>query len=108
MDGVTGELEVLHSEIFYDAGGSRNPATDIGQVEGAFVQGLGAFVQGLGNILTEECQYDFSTGRKVCGLDGEVQKDVEYQTGRLKQRSIMEYAIPSHRSIPRRMVSFAL
>jgi xanthine dehydrogenase molybdopterin-binding subunit B len=101
VDGVTGELDVLRSEIFYDAGGSRNPATDIGQVEGAFVQGLG-------NILTEECQYDFSTGRKVCGLEGRVQKDVKYQTGRLQQRSIMEYAIPSHRSIPRKMVSFAL
>jgi xanthine dehydrogenase molybdopterin-binding subunit B len=96
VDGVSGEIDVLRTELFYDAGGSRNPAIDIGQVEGAYVQGLG-------NIMTEECEYDFDTGREELGLVSLPKKKKEYQTGRLEQRSIMEYAIPSHRSIPRTM-----
>lgn len=40
---LTGELEVLRSDILFDCGVSLNPAVDLGQVEGAFVQGLGYF-----------------------------------------------------------------
>jgi xanthine dehydrogenase/oxidase len=41
VDILTGETKILSSDVMYDAGWSMNPAIDIGQVEGAFVQGLG-------------------------------------------------------------------
>jgi tRNA(Arg) A34 adenosine deaminase TadA len=41
VDCLTGELDVISCDILYDAGVSLNPAIDIGQVEGGFVQGLG-------------------------------------------------------------------
>lgn len=43
IDVLTGELEVLRSDILFDCGVSLNPAVDLGQVEGAFIQGLGYF-----------------------------------------------------------------
>ena len=41
IDTLTGESKVLGIDVLYDAGKSINPAIDIGQVEGGFVQGMG-------------------------------------------------------------------
>jgi hypothetical protein len=41
VDTLTGEWKLLRADILHDAGKSLNPAVDIGQVEGAFIQGMG-------------------------------------------------------------------
>ncbi|KAL1193715.1 Indole-3-acetaldehyde oxidase [Cardamine amara subsp. amara] len=44
VDLVTGQTTVLQTDILYDCGKSLNPAIDLGQIEGSFVQGLGFFM----------------------------------------------------------------
>jgi len=41
IDTLTGEWKLLRADLLHDAGKSLNPAIDIGQVEGAFIQGMG-------------------------------------------------------------------
>ncbi len=51
VDTLTGENRMLQADILHDAGASLNPALDIGQVEGGFVQGAGW-------LTTEELVWD--------------------------------------------------
>ncbi|WP_417210631.1 xanthine dehydrogenase molybdopterin binding subunit [Antarctobacter sp.] len=51
VDTLTGEYRMLRTDILHDAGKSLNPAIDIGQVEGGFVQGAGW-------LTTEELVWD--------------------------------------------------
>ena len=51
IDTLTGENRILRTDILHDAGASLNPALDIGQVEGAYVQGAGW-------LTTEELVWD--------------------------------------------------
>ncbi|MEY8840161.1 molybdopterin cofactor-binding domain-containing protein, partial [Cribrihabitans sp. XS_ASV171] len=48
---LTGENRILRADILHDAGASLNPAIDIGQVEGGYVQGAGW-------LTTEELVWD--------------------------------------------------
>lgn len=41
IDTLSGEWKLLRADVLHDAGRSLNPAIDIGQVEGAFIQGMG-------------------------------------------------------------------
>ena len=56
VDTLTGEWKLLRADILQDAGRSLNPAIDIGQVEGAFIQGMGW-------LTTEELVWHPTTGR---------------------------------------------
>jgi xanthine dehydrogenase large subunit len=51
IDTMTGENRVTRIDILHDVGRSLNPAIDIGQIEGGFVQGMGW-------LTTEELVYD--------------------------------------------------
>ncbi|GAB1581327.1 xanthine dehydrogenase molybdopterin binding subunit [Phyllobacterium phragmitis] len=41
VDTLTGETRCLRADILQDVGSPLNPAIDLGQIEGAFVQGMG-------------------------------------------------------------------
>lgn len=68
LDTLTGEYSVDRVDILHDVGHSLNPAIDIGQIEGGFIQGMGW-------LTTEELKWD--------------------DTGRLLSNSPMNYKIPS-------------
>jgi xanthine dehydrogenase large subunit len=41
VDTLTGEWKLSRTDLLHDVGRSLNPALDIGQIEGAFIQGMG-------------------------------------------------------------------
>lgn len=41
VDTLTGEFKLLRTDLLHDAGNSINSAIDVGQIEGAFIQGMG-------------------------------------------------------------------
>ena len=51
IDTLTGENRILRTDILHDAGAPLNPAIDIGQIEGGYVQGAGW-------LTTEELVWD--------------------------------------------------
>ncbi|WP_294962469.1 molybdopterin cofactor-binding domain-containing protein [uncultured Flavobacterium sp.] len=83
VDILTGEVKIISSDIIYDMGWSLNPAIDIGQIEGAFVQGIGY-------LLTEKL---------VSETKGPDQ-------GRLNSTNTWRYKIPAITTIPLEMNTF--
>jgi xanthine dehydrogenase large subunit len=51
IDTLTGEMKVLRADILHDVGRSLNPAIDLGQIEGGYIQGMGW-------LTTEELVFD--------------------------------------------------
>ncbi|WP_397475448.1 xanthine dehydrogenase molybdopterin binding subunit [Pusillimonas sp.] len=58
IDTLTGENRLLRTDILYDAGRPINPAVDLGQIEGGFIQGVGW-------LTTEELWWDESGALKT-------------------------------------------
>jgi len=56
LDTLTGEWKLLRADVLHDVGRSINPALDIGQIEGGFIQGMGW-------LTTEELWWHPQTGR---------------------------------------------
>jgi xanthine dehydrogenase/oxidase len=83
IDVLTGEVKILSSDIVYDMGWSMNPALDIGQVEGAFVQGIGY-------LLTEKLVFEPGGEEK----------------GRLNTTNTWRYKIPAVTTIPLQMNTY--
>jgi xanthine dehydrogenase large subunit len=73
IDTLTGESRVLRADLVQDCGASLNPAIDLGQIEGAFVQGQGW-------LTCEELWWD--------------------KQGRLKTAGPSTYKIPGSRDAP--------
>jgi xanthine dehydrogenase large subunit len=73
IDTLTGEMRVLRAELLQDCGKSLNPSIDLGQIEGAFVQGMGW-------LTSEELWWD--------------------EQGRLKTHGPSTYKIPGSRDVP--------
>jgi xanthine dehydrogenase large subunit len=73
IDTLTGEMRVLRAELLQDCGQPLNPAIDLGQIEGAFVQGMGW-------LTSEELWWD--------------------DNGRLRTHGPSTYKIPGSRDVP--------
>ncbi|WP_417767617.1 xanthine dehydrogenase molybdopterin binding subunit [Stappia sp.] len=73
IDTMTGEMRVDRVDILHDVGHSLNPAIDIGQIEGGFVQGMGW-------LTTEELVWD--------------------DAGRLRTHAPSTYKIPTASDVP--------
>ncbi|KAJ8719483.1 hypothetical protein PYW08_011658 [Mythimna loreyi] len=56
LDVITGQFQIVRADILEDVGVSANPKLDVGQVQGAYVQGIGYFT-------CEKLIYDKETGK---------------------------------------------
>ncbi|MTH97141.1 xanthine dehydrogenase molybdopterin binding subunit [Roseibium sp. RKSG952] len=73
IDTMTGEMVVNRTDILHDVGRSLNPAIDLGQIEGGFIQGMGW-------LTTEELVWD--------------------DQGRLRTHAPSTYKIPTASDLP--------
>ncbi len=73
VDTLTGEYRLLRVDLLHDVGRSLNPAVDLGQIEGGFIQGMGW-------LTTEELWWD--------------------ERGRLRTHAPSTYKIPVMSDVP--------
>jgi len=78
VDAFTGAYRLLRADIVHDVGDSLSPLIDVGQIEGAFVQGTGW-------LTLEELRWDESDGPN---------------RGRLATQAASTYKIPSFSEMP--------
>lgn len=78
IDRFTGSYRTLKVDIVHDVGESLSPVVDIGQIEGAFAQGVGWLTQ-------EDLRWDTSEGP---------------QRGRLLTQAASTYKLPSFSELP--------
>ncbi len=83
LDVLTGEFTLLRTDILYDTGKSLNPLIDVGQLEGAFIQGVG-------NLTTEEMIYQ---GDNQAPREG-------YPNGAMVSFGTWDYKPPGSKNIP--------
>lgn len=96
IDCLTGDHQVLRTDIVMDVGISLNPAIDIGQVEGAFVQGYGLFMMEQLKVSPKGFQFTRGPGNyKIPGF-GDI--PVEFNVSLLKG-SVNERAVYSSKAI---------
>jgi len=74
VDTMTGEMKVDRVDILHDVGKSLNPAIDMGQIEGGFIQGMGW-------LTTEQLVWD--------------------SAGRLQTHAPSTYKIPTSSDVPK-------
>ena len=74
INTLTGESRVLRADILHDVGNSINPALDIGQIEGAYIQGMGW-------LTSEELKWD--------------------ESGKLTSANPATYKIPTANDVPK-------
>jgi xanthine dehydrogenase large subunit len=102
VDTLTGEYNILRCDILHDAGRPINPAIDIGQIEGAFVQGAGWLTSeelwwdAKGIMKTHApSTYKIPTGRdtpkdfRVHLFDGDNQEDTVYNSKAVGEPPLM-------------------
>ena len=69
IDVMTGDMRVLRADVMMEMGNPINPALDIGQIEGAYVQGMGW-------CMMEECVWGAAPTKKEYSKEEEEKKDV--------------------------------
>ncbi|MGP0088398.1 MAG: xanthine dehydrogenase molybdopterin binding subunit [Xanthobacteraceae bacterium] len=102
LDTVTGESKVERVDILHDVGRSLNPAVDLGQIEGGFVQGMGWLTteelvfDAQGRLLTHApstykipCASDVPADFRVALYDGDNREDTIYRSKAVGEPPLM-------------------
>jgi xanthine dehydrogenase large subunit len=102
IDTLTGEMKVERVDILHDVGHSLNPAIDIGQIEGGFVQGMGWLTSeelvfdAQGRLLTHApstykipCASDVPADFRVALFDGVNREDTIYRSKAVGEPPLM-------------------
>lgn len=82
IDCLTGDHQVLRTDIVMDLGDSLNPAIDVGQVEGGFMQGYGLFT--LEEMVYSPTGTVYSRGPGVYKIPGFADIPIEFNVSLLK------------------------
>ncbi|KAK5579855.1 hypothetical protein RB653_009543 [Dictyostelium firmibasis] len=81
IDTLTGDHTTLRSDVILDVGDSLNPTIDIGQVEGAFIQGMGWST--LEEVVTFPSGYMFTRGPSTYKIPGFNDVPIEFNVSLL-------------------------